>query len=362
MFAVRFLRESRLAGLMVCMLLGACATQSESGKQAEPSSKATSSAASKAPSAKTPKRARAPAPAPAAPPTLLTFNWGSELDADVFAIREEFSFKGDSEKVSRLEAQFHLHAQRQGNRYALVFSELRMKLDDKPVPENANPAMFGPITGLVLSYEVAPNGDFMGLLDLERLRAYTERSYFEQNEKQSPEKRLSRQDAEEAMKSTSSRDVLQIAPARTWGALVQMWAGVTMTEGKPLTSESSVIIPVINAPLTVHSQFELVRREECVSGQRDKKCVRLRATSRPDAMQVADASRKLKESRGGAAESLAANAMQVEDRYELLTDPATLRPQWAEWVRGADVVGSEEGTGLLEVRQTARTRMVFVYK
>jgi hypothetical protein len=46
----------------------------------------------------------------------------------------------------------------------------------------------------------------------------------------------------------------------------------------------------------------------------------------------------------------------------VLTDPATLRPQWAEWVRGADIVGSEEGTGLLEVRQTARTRMVFVYK
>ena len=352
MFAVRCVRGWRLAGLVVCALLAACATQGDSTKKANPPP------ASKAQPAKTQKQA----PAPAAAPTLLTFNWGSELDADVFAIREDFAFRGDSERVSRLEAQFHLHAQRQGDRYMLVFSELRMKLDDKPITENAEPALFGPITGLVLSYEVASNGDFVRLLDLERLRSYSERSYFEQNEKLPPEKRLSQQEAEEAMKSTSSREVLQVAPARTWGALVQMWAGVTMTEGKPLTSESSVIIPVINAPLTVHSQFELVRREACTSGARDKACVRLRATSRPDANQVADASRKLKESRGGRAESLAANAMQVEDRYEVLTEPGTLRPRWAEWVRGADIEGSEQGTGLLESRQSIRTRMVFVYK
>ncbi len=50
-----------------------------------------------------------------------------------------------------------------------------------------------------------------------------------------------------------------------------------MTEGKPLTSDSSVTVPVINMPLTVHSQFELVRREECATGERQKACVRLRA-------------------------------------------------------------------------------------
>ncbi len=80
-----------------------------------------------------------------------------------------------------------------------------------------------------------------------------------------------------------------------------MWAGVTLTEGKPLLSDSSVTVPMINVPLTVHSKFELVRREECVNGAKKKDCVRLRATSRPDPVQVADASRKLKESRGGAA-------------------------------------------------------------
>jgi hypothetical protein len=353
MSAASFACGLRVTGLVACAVLSACATPGGPAKRTE------APPPNQAQSAKTQKPGpQAPAPAP----TLLTFNWGSELDTDVFAIREEFSFRGDAERVSRLEAQFHLHARRQGDRYMLVFSELRMKLDDKPITENANPTMLGPITGLVLSYEVAPNGDFLGLLDFERLRSFSERSYFEQNEKLPPEKRLSRQQAEEAMKSTSSREVLQVAPARTWGALVQMWAGVTMTEGKPLKSEASVTVPVINAPLTVHSVFELVRREPCASGEREKACVRLRATSKPDPFQVADASRKLKESRGGAAESLAANAMQVEDRYELLTEPETLRPRWAEWVRGADIEGSEQGTGLLESRQSVRTRMVFVYK
>jgi hypothetical protein len=354
---------------MACALLGACATSGESTRKTESSSSSKAQSAkpqsasteAKSQSGKS-QSARTQKQAPAAAPTLLTFNWGSELDADVFAVREEFSFKGDSEQISRLEAQFRLHAQRQGDRYRLVFSELRMKIDDKPITENAEPTMLGPITGLVLSYEVAANGDFISLLDIERLKSYSERSYIEQNDKLPPEKRLSPQEAEQAMRSTSSREALQVAASRTWGALVQMWAGVTMTEGKPLTSESSATIPVINAPLTVHSQFELVRREACVSGGRDLACVRLRATSRPDPTQVADASRKLKESRGGAAESLAANAMQVEDRYELLTEPGTLRPRWAEWVRGADIEGSEQGTGLLESRQSVRTRMVFVYK
>ena len=198
--------------------------------------------------------------------------------------------------------------------------------------------------------------------DFERLQSFSERSYLEQSAKLPPEKRASRPEADAAMKSGSSREVLQLDASRTWGALVGMWAGVTMTEGKPLTTDSAVTIPVINAPLTVHSRFELVRREECASGERKRACVRLRATSRPDATQLAEAARRLKESRGGRAESLSASALQVEDRYELLTDAETLKPRWAEWVRGADIEGAEQGSDLLQSRQSTRTRMIFVYK
>ena len=339
MFSIR--RVSRTLSLAGCALLGACVAHSESTGRKEKDAKVTSATAA---------------------PMRLNFDWGRELDADVFAIREEFSFKGDSERVSRLEAQFHMHSERLGDRYVLVFSELKMKLDDKPIPENAQPAMLGPITGLVLNYEIAANGDFIGQRDFERLQSFSERNYMEQTEKLPPDKRASRPDAEQAMKSGASREMLQLDASRTWGALVGMWAGVTLTEGKPLTSDSSVTIPVINAPLTVHSKFELVRREECASGERKKACVRLRATSRPDPMQLADASRKLKESRGGPAESLAANGLQVEDRYELLTEPGTMRPRWAEWVRGADIEGANQGSNLLESRQSSRTRMIFVYK
>jgi hypothetical protein len=74
------------------------------------------------------------------------------------------------------------------------------------------------------------------------------------------------------------------------------------------------------------------------------------------------AQRKLKESTGGAVESLSMNGLQVEDRYELLTDPETLRPRWAEWVRGADIGGGAQGSDLLQSRQAIRTRMIFVYK
>ncbi len=344
MLVVRFARALRVVCLATCALLSACATQGDSSRRAGDSASRT--------------QKKAPAPTP----TLLHFDWGDELEADVFSIREEFSFKGDSERVSRLEAQFHLRAERQADRYVVTFSDLHMKLDGRPVSPNAEPAMLGPIAGLVLDYDIAPNGDFRGLRDFGRYQAFSERTYMEQNDRLPPHRRLSRQEAREAMKATSSREALQVASARTWGALVGMWAGVTMTQGKPLTSQSTDTVPIINLPLTVNSRFELVRREECVSGAREKNCVRLRATSRPDPTQLADASRKLKEHRGGAAETLSENGMQVEDRYELLTDPATLRPRWAEWVRGADIEDPEQGSQLLESRQSTRTRMIFVYK
>jgi hypothetical protein len=356
MSALKFARGWRVASVVTLALLCACATQGGSGDKSgggRPGDAANGAAAGKA--------AGAQQAAPNPTPTLLKFDWGNEVDADVFAIREEFTFKGDTERISRLEANFHLHAVRVGDRYSLSFSELAMKLDGRPIPVSAQPAMIGPITGLVLNYDIAANGDFIGQHDFERLQAYAERSYTEQNEKLPPEKRPTPEEARQAMKSGSSREVLQLEATRTWGALVGMWAGITMTEGKPLGSESSVIIPVVNVPLTVQSKFELVRREECATGERRKDCVRLRATSRPDPAQLAVAQRKLRESLNGRVEPLAMNGLQVEDRYELLTDPQTMRPRWAEWVRGADIEGAEQGSGLLDSRQSTRTRMIFVY-
>ena len=339
MVGMSFARELRIVGVVALTLLGACAARGES-PQKQPA-----------------KKPQQTAPAPSATPTRLNFDWGRELNAKVFAIREEFSFKGDAESLSRLEAEFQLHAERQGDRYVLTFSELNLKLDDKPVPASAQPAMIGLITGLVLNYDIAANGDFIGQHDFGKLQAYSERGYIEQSEKLPPEKRPTQKDAQEAMKAGSSPEVLQIEASRTWGALVGMWAGVTLTEGKPLTSDASVTIPVVNAPLTVHSTFQLVRREACENGARKQACVRLRALSRPDTTQLAQAQRMLRESTGGPVESLSANGLQVEDRYEVLTDPQTLQPRWAEWVRGADIEDAEQGG-----RKSTRTRMIFVYK
>lgn len=309
----------------------------------------------KAPTAATKKTANAT-------PTLLTFDWGQELDADVVALREEFTVKGDSERTSQLEARFHLHSARDGDHYVLTFSNLDMKLDEAPVPENAQPAMIGQITGLVPNYTIAANGDFIGQLDLPRLQSFAERSYLEQNGQLPLNERPPSRDVEKAMKSGSSREVLQLEPARTWGALVSMWAGVRMTEGKPLNSDATVTVPVINVPLTMHSTFELVRREACSEKDRKRDCVRLRATSRPDHDQLAAAREKLRQSTGGPVEPLSiVGNMQVEDRYELLTDPKTLKPRWAEWVRGADMGSEGQGSEQVQSRQQTRTRMTFIY-
>ncbi len=39
-----------------------------------------------------------------------------------------------------------------------------------------------------------------------------------------------------------------------------------------------------------------------------------------------------------------------------------MRPRWAEWVRGADIEAADQGSELLQSRQSTRTRMIFVYK
>jgi hypothetical protein len=352
MFAARFARELRKASVLTFVLLAACATHGGS-----PDSQR---ADRRSPEKTAASRGRK---APNATPTLLTFDWGDEFDANVFAIREEFSVKGDAEHTSRLEARYHLHGARDGDHYVLSFSDLDMKLDDNPIPAGAQPEMIGQVTGLVPSYDIAANGDFIDQRDFGRLQSFAERSYLEQNERLPADQRPPERDIEKAMKSGSSREVLELEAARTWGALVGMWAGVTLTEGKPLISDSSVTIPVINAPVTMHSSFELVRREACVNGARKRDCVRLRATSRPDTSQLAAARQKLRESSGGSAEPLSVlDNMQVEDRYEVLTDPKTLRPRWAEWVRGADVGSDDQNSDQVQSRQSTRTRMIFVYR
>jgi len=347
MSAARFARELGRASVLLLALLAGCATHSASNDR-KPLDQAANVSGKKG---------------AGAAPTLLTFNWPQELDADVVALREEFTVKGDSEHTSRLEARFHLHSVRDGDRYVLSFSNLEMKLDDAPVPDGAQPAMIGQITGLVPNYDIAANGDFIGQRDFQRLQSFAERSYIEQNDRLPPDQRPPPRDAEKAMKSGSSRDVLQLEAARTWGALVSMWAGVTMTEGKPLNNDATVTVPVINMPVTMHSTFELVRQEACSNGDRKRECVRLRATSRPDHDQLAAARQKLRESSGEPVEPLSITGnLQVEDRYELLTDPKTLKPRWAEWVRGADVGSEEQGSELLQSRQSTRTRMIFVYR
>jgi hypothetical protein len=335
MFVARFIRVSRNAGLAALVLLATCAAQAQSSD--------------------TIRVAAAPAPQPIA----LKFAWGDALDANVLAVREEFQTRGDSERVSKLEARFHLHATREGDRYALTFSDLTMSLDGQPVTEGAQPGMLGPVTGLVLSYDIASNGDFIGLRDFDRLQSFTERSYLAQNDRLRREDRPSQRDSDRALKSGTSPEVLQLDASRTWGALAGLWAGLKLTEGQPLASESAVTVPVINSPLTLRTTFEIVRGEECAKGERRRSCVRLRATSQPDPTQLAAALERLKQRSGD--DGPTSGSMNVEDRIELLTDPETLKPRWAQWIRGADISGIEDGTERVQGRQSTRTTMTFNY-
>jgi hypothetical protein len=280
---------------------------------------------------------------------------------NVVATRVELNTKGDSERVTNLEARFHLHAAREGDRYALTFSNLTMTFNGKPVVEAAQPGMIGPVTGLVLSYDIAANGDFIALRDFDKLQSFTEGRYMEQNTRAPLSEQPSVKEAQQAMKSGSSREVLQNDASRTWGALVGMWAGLTMSEGQPLFSDSPVNVAVINLPVTFHANFVLIRHEACGKDDRKLGCVRLRAESRPDPAQLAAALDSLKRSAGYAEALTTQGSMKVEDRFELLTDPDTLKPRWAEWIRGADVSGSEDGRDRIQGRQSTKTTMTFDY-
>ena len=289
----------------------------------------------------------------------LKFDWGAGLDANVVAVREQFATRGDSQRVAKLEARFHLHAAREGERYVLTFSDLTMSFDGQPVQEGALPGMLGPVTGLVLSYDIAANGDFIGLRDLKSLQNFTEQSYLAQNGRLRQEDRPSTRDSNRAMNAGSSPEVLQLEASRTWGALAGIWTGLKLTEGQPIVSDSAVTVPIINSPLTLRSTFQLVGREACAKGERKSSCVRLRATSHPDPAQLAAALERLQQRSGDAGP--VSGGLNIEERIELLTDPETLRPRRAEWTRGTDVSDVEEGRSRVQDRQSTRTTMTFDY-
>ena len=332
-YVVRFTCVSRRTSLAALAVLATCAAQAQSTQNIRLA---------------------------AAPQTIdLKFDWGATLDANVVAVREEFQTRDGAERVSKLEASFHLHAVREGDRYALTFTDLTMSLDEQPVREAIQPGLLGPITGLVLSYDIAGNGDFIGLRDFDRLQSFAQRSYLSQNDRMRSEERPSQRESDQAMTSGGSREVLQLDASRTWGAVAGLWTGLKLTEGKPRLSDSAVMVPVINSPLTLHTTFEIVRREECAKGERRGACVRLRATSHPDPVQLAAALELLKQRTGDVGPT--SGAMNVEDRFELLTEPDTLKPRWVQWIRGADVSGYQDGANRVQGRQSTRTTMTFDY-
>jgi hypothetical protein len=296
-----------------------------------------------------------------APPALVTlnFDWGDDTVANVIATREEIVEMGDSKRVSKLEARFRLHAVRDANGYAITFSDLSMTLDGRPIPATAQPENLGPVSGLVLSYDVDRAGTFFGLRDFEKLQRFTEQNYRAEVERMPPDRRPTPDVAQRVVATGTSREVLQVNAARTWGALVGMWVGIEVQEGDFLMADTPVTIPFLNAPVTLRTSASLVRREECSKADRAMSCVRLRASSTPDTEELAAAVDRLAKSAG--AGDLAAGSLEVQYEYEVLTEPGTLRPHHVEWAQVAGFSSTDDGKEKEEGRQSSKMTMTFDY-
>ena len=292
-------------------------------------------------------------------PTTLKFDWGPKLEANVLAVREEVSEAGDAVRASKLEARYRMRAERTDRGYVVTFSDLQMMLDGKPVPASAEPERMAALGGLALDYDVAPNGDFVSLRNVTALQTYAERSFRAQNESLPANERPTPEQADKAMKAGASREVVELNGSRTWGALVGMWAGLPLQEGKPIQSQSPVNIPVVNVPVTLNTRTELVRRESCSSREEKLNCVRLRASSEIDPAQLAAAIERFNKTTGRATTD--SGSMDVDYHYELVTDPTTLKPHHAEWSTGATVANREGGGEKVSSTQSSTVTMTFDY-
>ena len=300
-----------------------------------------------------------PAASAQSPSIVLRFDWGAKLEANVVAVRDEIVENGDSKRASAFVARFKMHVARDDKAYAITFSDLTAAIDGRSIPANAQPEMMGPVSGLVPSYDVGLTGDFVGLRNFESLQRYTEQSYLSQVDNLPPRERPSGEVTQHALNTGTSREVLQLNASRTWSALVGMWAGQEMREGQSITSDSSVTIPVLNAPVTLRTTSTFVRREACSTSDRKLSCVRLRATSRPDATELSSAIERFAKSAGK--DGVASGEMDVQFQYDILTEPGTLRPHKAEWIQIARFSSTDDGIQREDGGQSSKMTMTFDY-
>lgn len=211
---------------------------------------------------------------------------------------------------------------------------------------------------LIPSYVVSPEGEFVGVADIDRLKSAFDSLL-------APVRKgidtLPPQ-ARALMENVTSREALTAAAAQEWNVVAGTWVGADWEVGSLYGySAEEPIAYLPGQKVKMNYEFAALERVPCVEGEKEVRCVHLSMRSEPDSAAFANLLRdfftQIAPEQRGLAEAL--RNMRAMNELTVIAEPSTLRPHWVELVKSVEVnvapaPGEAGGTTTRVDRRAAR--------
>lgn len=265
-----------------------------------------------------------PAPCAAQVPDSveLRFAWPIGTTVDVHASRWR-ARTGQADTLD-VAARYRIEVQAHAQGRLIRYSNLALDANAEPGAASVEAALER-IAGLLPSYIVGADGEFIRLHDLSAYRRGVERLVRDiAGEPEMASRILT------LLQPMLSEQALTATVAREWDMLVGLWAGADLEVGAVYEYEDRSYVPLApDVPIPMIAEFSVAERLACPAATR-RRCVRIEHISTVDEDSVARAVRAVLERfTAGSGVALKIDDFEIENLLELVTEPTTLLPHTA---------------------------------
>jgi hypothetical protein len=281
--------------------------------------------------------------APAPEVVQLRFDWPAGLLIHVDAQRERTRREGDKATQEHSSARFDIRTERAADGLRVRHETVRTDGD----------ALDARLSSLVADYVVGPRGDFIGIVDVERLHNDL-RLFLEQLTRSDAP--FSSVDVDAFIEQIASVPELERAAAERWSYIVGNWNGAGLELGAVYTHVEAEILPLLGQIRgQMNYAFSLRRRVPCQADGLAPSDLEARARTAQDCVEVVlrsesdaeDVQRAIEDWNAGLLPDervhTRVDSLQIVNERLLITEPASLLPHRFEESSMRRLMGIERG-------------------
>ncbi len=265
----------------------------------------------------------------------LHFGWPAGLRIEVATFWERSRRRGELAREHRGHSRHEIRTERAAG------GALRIRTLHDPPADDGGPVetrLDARVSSLMPDYVVGGEGDFLGIVDVERLRDDL-RLFLRDLFPGGPQG----VDGDALVDGLTREDLLESAAAGEWNWLVGAWAGGDLEIGAVYAyDEPGTLAALGGAAVRTHHRFTLLGRTSCRDDGRGAECVELAIRSEADPVDIEraidhatapGAGPPVRGRQGGAPDHEVIEELSVLTEVRLITEPHTLLPHRFEQTR-----------------------------